>query len=363
MRRSTVLQAPFAAAVLARLARGRVRRPALDARGAPAPDGTVSVVVPARDEESRLPSCLALLCADDDLAEVIVVDDGSSDRTAQVARALGARVIVGAGLPPGWVGKPWALAQGLEAVETDWVVFLDADTRPRPGLARALVAELEAGADLVSASARFVCESAGEQLLHPSLLATLTYRFGPIGVPAADPSAVMVNGQCVAVRAEALRAAGGFARARRHMTDDVALARSLSRDGWRIAFVDGGGLVTVRMYASARETWREWGRSLALVDVTPPGRLVLDLLTVWLVLALPPLRLLARRAGPLDRLLLAIRFALLPAFAPSYPGHGPAFWLSPLADPASAVRLTLSAVRPARGWRGRTYGPRGTAAR
>lgn len=360
----TLLQAPLAAAALVRLAQGRVLRPPLSGEGVAAPAGTVSVVIPARDEERRLGTCLDGLRDDGDVAEVVVVDDRSTDATAALARAAGARVVAGRELPGGWVGKTWALQQGLEAAAGDWVVFLDADTRPRTGLARALVAVLEEGEDLVSAGARFICRTPGEQLLHPSLLATLAYRFGPLGRPEPPPpDAVVVNGQCIAVRREALLDAGGFGRARGNMTDDIALARSLARDGWRIAFVDGGALLSVRMFASAAETWREWGRSLALVDVTPPARLALDLATVWLVLALPMLRLAGRRMGPLDRLLLAVRVALLPALAGSYVDRGFAFWLSPLADPASALRLTLSAVRPPRTWRGRTYGRRGTATR
>ena len=91
---------------------------------------------------------------------MIVVDDGSTDGTADVARAHGARVVAGRELPPGWVGKPWALQQGLEAASGDVVVSLDADTRPRPGLVGALAGALR-DADFVTAGARFVCDSAG----------------------------------------------------------------------------------------------------------------------------------------------------------------------------------------------------------
>ena len=77
---------------------------------------------------------------------------------------------------------------------------------------------------------------------------------------------------------------------------------------------------------------------------------------VWLVLGLPPLRVATRRAGRLDLVLLALRAALTAGLAPAYERRGVAFWLSPLADPLAAVRLTTSALRPARTWRGRTYG-------
>ena len=127
------------------------------------------------------------------------------------------------------------------------------------------------------------------------------------------------------------------------------------RAGWTVAFVDGTALVDVRMYETAAETWREWGRSLALPDVTPPAWQAADLAVVWLTLALPVIR---TRGGAADaarpRPARAPRRAAARA-GRAYDRRGLPFWLSPLADPATAVRLTLSALRPARTWRGRTY--------
>src|SRR3954454_557461 len=90
----TIGQAALGALVLARLSRGRVRRPPLRP-GAPPPQGTMSAVVPARDEEHRLGPCLDGLIADPDLLEIVVVDDRSSDGTAALARRAGARVVDG----------------------------------------------------------------------------------------------------------------------------------------------------------------------------------------------------------------------------------------------------------------------------
>lgn len=353
------LQLAAAAVVLERFSHGRHRRPALAAGASGPPSGRVSVVVPARDEALRITPCLEALAADADVGEVIVVDDNSSDDTAAVAAALGARVVTGAPLPDGWVGKSWALQQGLEAATGAVVVTLDADTRPRPGLVRELAAVLtgEPAACLVTGGARFVCESAAERLLHPSMLATLVYRTGALDAldhqPA--PSRVVANGQCLCARRDELLAAGGFSLSAGHMTDDVALARALAHRGWRIAFVDAADLLEVRMYESAAETWREWGRSIAMADVTAPAAQALDLAAVWLCLVAPPLRLLARRGTWLDRGLIALRLLILVSLARVYSRRGVAFWLSPLLDPFCAGRLTFSAILPRKEWRGRRY--------
>src|SRR5918995_382771 len=289
-----VAQLAAAVAVLSRLARGRRRRSPLVAR--PLPHGTrVSVVVPARNEADRIEPCLSGLLAEAALHEVIVVDDGSTDGTADVAGRAGAGGVAAAAPPPGWVGKPWALQCGLDAASGGVVVSVDADTRPRPGLAGALVEALD-GADLVTAGTRFVCDTAGERFLHPAMLATLVYRFGPQDTYGARRAErLLVNGQCTAVRRQALLDADGYAHAAAHMTDDAAQARALARLGWRVAFHDGGALIEVDMHESAGETWREWGRSIALRDVTSAGWMAADVAVVWLTLGLPPLRLLARR--------------------------------------------------------------------
>jgi dolichol-phosphate mannosyltransferase len=214
-------QAAAGAAVLRRLARGRHRRPPLAAPARP-PAAAVSVVVPARDEEARIGPCLAGLVADPDVHEVIFVDDGSSDGTARLAQRMGARVVAAGEPPPGWVGKQWALQRGLEAATGEVVVSVDADTRPRHGLARALAAAL-ADADLVSAGARFICEGAGERLLHAAMLATLVYRYGPPDAPGG--ARLLVNGQCTALRRRALLDAGGYAACAGNMTGVQELDR------------------------------------------------------------------------------------------------------------------------------------------
>lgn len=433
MIRQIVRQGPAAARgglvliAASRLARGRERRPALEvpswatarlepgaagAEGAgPADDWppAISVVIPARDEAHRLPDALAPLRAAPGVIEVLVVDDRSSDGTADVARSHGAEVVEGAELPRGWVGKPWALQQGLVAARGEIVVFLDADVRPDPGLPAA-VAELLAPArdverqrraeaapvrgatvdrgggeperverpvDLASAQLAFTCPGVGQRILHPALLATLVYRLGPLDTTDRIPaSTAAINGQCFAVRRDALISAGGFSLVCAAPTDDIALARALAGAGWRIAVADGARLGTVRMYESAAEAVREWaGRSLAFPGAASRPRQLVDLGVVWIVQARPAMRLwrallhAARRrslrAGlltlrPSDVLLLAVRFGLQLALTRVYrvrvgPARvpDPVALTAPLADPIAFVALARGTLRPVKRWRGR----------
>ena len=147
------------------------------------PLSSISVVVPARDEAARIGPLLEAIVGAPCVGEVIVVDDQSSDATADIARRAGARVIEGTPLPDGWAGKAWALQQGIEAARSDWVVTLDADTRPAPMLPGALVARATGDRfDLLTVGGRFDLPTAGSRWLHASMLTTLVYRFGPPGV-------------------------------------------------------------------------------------------------------------------------------------------------------------------------------------
>ncbi len=313
------------------------------------------------------------------MAEVIVVDDRSEDGTAEVAREHGARVIEGAELPTGWVGKPWALQQGLIAAQSEIVVFLDADVQPSPELATAVASLLAPGgdADLASGQLAFSVPGIGQRLLHPALLATLIYRLGPLDTTAPLSAATAaINGQCFAARREELLAAGGFALIAGIATDDVALARALARAGWRVAVADASHLGRVEMYRSAREALREWaGRSLALPGAASRSRQAVDLALVWAVQGLPAVRLwhallVAVRArtplaglrtlGPLTLLQLAVRLALQVALARVYRREvagrsvpDPLALAAPLTDPIAAAALTRGTVAPVRRWRGR----------
>lgn len=356
-----------AAAVVVRAARATGAQPPVEPLPEPgAPGPSVSVVVPARDEAARIGPCLASLLADPGVAEVLVVDDQSTDGTAEVAEAAGARVVRGSPLPEGWAGKPWALQQGIEAASGEWVVTLDADTVSAVGLVGALVRRAEQGGyHLVTAGGRFACPDRVQQVVHPALLTTLVYRFGPVGAThQPPPHRLVANGQCMAFRRLALRDVGGFDAVRGSLVEDVALVRHLAARHWRIGFLDATGSLLVLGYASAAEAWRGWGRSLPLGEVTSPAWLAADLGVVWLAQALPLVRLVARRADALDLVLLALRAGTLAGTRRAYDRPSAAYWLSPLADVPAAVRLTQAALRPERRWRGRSYAaPGGSAGR
>jgi len=339
------------AVAASRLARAaRAERPLAPVGGAPSRSTTV--VVPARDEAARIGPCLVALL--DQGADVVVVDDGSTDGTRSIAEAVGARVVDAGPLPEGWAGKAHALDVGLRTTEADVVVLLDADTRPGPGFLAAAVAAL-GDATLVTLAARVHAEGAGERWLHASMLASLVYRLGPPGAPARHPRRTMASGQCMVVDRRRLLGAGGFEPVAGALLEDLALARRLAADGHRVRFLDGTSILGVEGYGSLVAAWRGWGRSLDLAPVTPAAAQALDLAVVWAAMALPLPRLAAGRGDVVDLVALALRLGTLAGTARAYRGPGAAFWLSPLADALVAARITAGTVRPSRRWRGRRY--------
>jgi dolichol-phosphate mannosyltransferase len=365
------------AVLLLRLLPGRRRRPPVQPRPhASSADGDVTVVVATLDEARRIqPSLDGLSAQGSVVREILVVDSGSTDGTADLVRAAAKRdarfkLLRDPPLPDGWVGKVWALQHGLEHARGEWVLGMDADTAPMPGcVGGALDAARTLGYDAVSFAPRFRIESASERWLQPALLVTLVYRFGATGTDV-DPERVMANGQCFLARRDVLLAAGGYSSARASFSDDVTLARTLARAGRRIGFLDGSRLYDVRAYTSACEAWREWGRSLDLKDATTRARQWIDVVFLLVVQGTPlvvlaAVALLALAGRPLPEhatepvatsaALLAVRVMLLWALAPSYERRGVPFWLSPLADPLAALRILLSTMRTPTRWRSRVY--------
>jgi len=383
--------------VLARMARGAGERPIVagDDDGRPVGDERVSVVVPALDERDRLGPCLdGLVAQGAEVGEIVVVDGGSRDGTQGLVRAYAARdprvrLIDASPVPDGWNGKAWGLQVGLErgGPSTEWVLTIDADVRPAPGLARALLARArEAGVPALSVATAQEVVGLGEGLLHPALLATVVYRFGPPGRAVRRVGDVQANGQCFLARRDALVACDAFAVARASRCEDITVARCLVATGHAVGFYEAEGLVAVRMYEGWRETWRNWPRSLPMRDrYTRWGSLV-RLSEVVLVQAAPlPLgillvrRLLVRRlprpaprSAPramdgwvlcplvVNGVLALARLGVLAGMARAYRRRPWTYWLSPLCDAPVALRLVASAVQRRHTWRGRNLIDGGT---
>jgi dolichol-phosphate mannosyltransferase len=359
-RRSPLRSALFVARVTAGVI--AVRRIAGAARSAPpvspsSVDASISVVIPARDEATRIGPLLDLIVGAPGVNEVIVVDDQSADDTSSIARNAGATVVDGAPLADGWAGKAWALQQGIESASSEWVVTLDADTRPDQRIPAAVVARALADRlDFLTVGGRFECPTPATRLLHASMLTTLVYRFGPPGVTS-KPDRAMANGQCMTVRRAEFLDAGGMAAVAGQVVEDIALARHLASQGWAVGFLDATDLLTVRMFESATDVWNGWGRSIALPGVEPLHRQLVDLAVVALAQALPLPRLLLRRGDVLDAVLAAVRLGTLVGTRTAYERVDVAYWASPLADVGSAFVIGRGIVRRGRQtWRGRTYG-------
>ncbi|SMB95902.1 glycosyltransferase [Deinococcus hopiensis] len=235
--------------------------PRLEAQPTPAGAARVSLLVPARNESHNLPHLLPGLLAQG-AGEVIVLDDASTDGTAQVARALGARVRAGRPLPPGWHGKPWACQQLAEAARGEVLIFTDADVRWHPGALGAVLRELErSGADLLSVYPRQQNVRPGERLLTPLVDAVLLTLLPAPLLRLPQRSASAANGQLMAFHRAAYEWVGGHSLVREALLEDVAFAQGLKARGGRLALALGGDVVGVRMYRSYTDSVEGFGKN------------------------------------------------------------------------------------------------------
>lgn len=204
----------------------------------PAAWPSVVAVVPARNEEEVIEQSLRSLLAQDYPGEfrVILVDDQSDDRTAEIAGAIGdarLRVLKGGPRPAGWTGKLWAMNQGVaEAGPPDFFWFTDADIAHSPDNLRHLVARAEEDKKcLVSLMARLHCRSPAEHFLIPAFVFffDMLFPFGAVNDPKNQIAAAA--GGCMLARREALERAGGLSAIRHNIIDDCALARIMKSQG------------------------------------------------------------------------------------------------------------------------------------
>lgn len=243
----------------------RLRAPRLETVTGPVPQATI--LLPVRNEERNVSECVGTLLQQGPVEQVLVIDDGSEDRTREIVARLVAEsarlTLVEAGeLPAGWKGKVHALHVGSRLASSPWVLGTDADTRHRPELlARALAMAEARGLDSISVAGFQETLGLGENLLTPTVFAVLDGILGDWR-DVADGTSEVANGQFFLVRREALESIGGFESIRDQALDDVALARRLRGGGFRHAFFRAPDLLRIRMYEGLVESFRGWRRNL-----------------------------------------------------------------------------------------------------
>lgn len=339
---------------------------------------SVAVVVPARNEADLLPLTLPSLMAQDypGPLRVVLVDDASSDGTAEVAARCsvggraGVEVLEGAPRPDGWAGKLWALHQGIDlccgaGASPEWVLFTDADVRHPPGSVRALVAAaVSEGRDVVSLMVRLRVVTAWERLLVPAFVYFFAQLY-PFRWVASGRRPAAAGG-CMLVRTEVLERAGGVAAVRDAVIDDVALARALAGSGARLWLGLADEVVSVRPYPGLGDLWSMVSRSAYTQLRCSPALLALTVFGLAWVYLLAPVALVAGVVGlrPLLAVAGASAWLLMSAtYLPIVRYHrlGPAWALTLPVAAALYVAMTVDSARLHHSggvyWKGRRYRP------
>lgn len=326
----------------------------------------VSLLIPARDEERTIEAALAAALASDGVdLEVLVLDDGSRDRTPERVRAVAARdprvrLVSGVALPAGWSGKMHACARLAEQATAPWLVFQDADVTLSPDALARAVEHLEAtGVDLASGVPRQETGSLGERALVP-LIHLVLLGYLPVWRlrRSRHPAYAAGCGQLVVARREAYVRAGGHAAVRATLHDGVALPRAFRRAGLATDLFDATPVARCRMFSTSREALAGLSRNAreglgANGTIVPATVLLLGgHLLPFALLALDPTPLAAAAAG----LSLGARLVLARRFRQRLVD----VLLHPLGVALLVALQWAALVRSLRGrgaaWRGRTYG-------
>lgn len=340
----------------------------------------LSIIVPARNEERQVAQCVeSLLAQNYPNFEVIAVNDRSDDHTGAILTEIAKRnprliVIHGDALPEGWIGKPWALAQGARIARGDWLIFTDADTTHEPlAAASAIAYALDHGGHVVSLLPTQRFGSPAERAILPAILWMIAFSVGSLDAinDRKRHDAAIFNGQYIAFQRAAYDAIGGHAAVRSAIAEDYELARILKRDGRFITRLAGASdLVQTRMYRSFAEIWHGFSKNLYAGARHEPLKVFLG--TAWLgaLSPLPEMLLLRalvrrRRRGAARMLAVIGATAAAAEFGmrrSRFPRGSGAFF--PLGAATMLAIFADSALRHRTGrvvWRGRTYAGRTTS--
>ena len=276
----------------------------------PARAPSVGVIIPARNEAENIEDCLASLTKSSyPNFEIIVVDDRSVDRTAELARTIppgnAKRLVVmeGEALPEGWLGKPWACQQGARATSAEILVFADADTTHGDKLLSRSITELQnTDADLLNVLGFQVMESFWERLVQPQIFLSVLFRHPDLERSARSRQWEdgVANGQFMLMPHTSYEAIGGHESVRDRVLEDLALAQVVKRYGRTFVIRMAMDDLTTRMYQSLTGLIAGWSRLIQMGAaqgqplVASFGVVTITTLCFWVA---PPLMLVLALVG------------------------------------------------------------------
>jgi chlorobactene glucosyltransferase len=273
----------------------------------------VSVIVPARNEAHNIARCVtSILSTTYPNLELIVVDDSSTDGTAQIARDAAerdprARIVASPPLPEGWFGKQWACATGAKIARGSVLQFTDADTVHGADLVtRSMNAMRRNRAQLLSVAGRQELGGFWEKVIQPQIFTILSMRYG--GTESVTRSTrvrdKIANGQCIFVTHDSYDAIGGHASVRTSVAEDMMLAQKFFAARKRVVLMLGLNQLSTRMYASLGEIISGWRKNVFAggLDSVPFGKVGHTLFPLFLLMPpllelLPPLALVLAAFG------------------------------------------------------------------
>ena len=264
----------------------------------PAPDTSLTVVIPAFNEAHNIEACVGSVLASSPPCRdwsVLVVDDDSTDATVENAIAAGSSAphfrLIQAGPRPvneRWVGKNWACSKAVEQVCSEWLLFIDADVRLKPdALQRALAQALDEDADLLSLAPRLSCGCLAEWMVQPIMASLLGLGF-PI-LETNDPASpvAFAAGPFMLFKASIYAQIGGHRYLAGEVVEDLALARAIKAGGHRLRYVLGLDAVDLRMYTDLAALWEGWTKNWFLGLDRDPFKALGAALVVVLMFTLP----------------------------------------------------------------------------
>ena len=316
----------------------------------------ISICIPARNEASVIGQSIRNLLAQDfPNFELLILDDNSTDGTAEIARTATngdtrVRIIAGEPLPDGWLGKNWACHQLSRVARGEWLIFTDADVSWQTGALAALMDEMaRTNADLLTVWPTQITETWAERLVVPLIALAIMAYLPIIGVHHTRwPAFAAATGQCLAFRRRAYDAVGGHEAVRGNIVEDVAFARKIKAAGWRLRMADGAGLIACRMYHDWSSVRDGFSKNILAGHANSVLFLAFSFAFHWLVFVMP--WLLVYPAWGIPLIILGVGTRMLTATATRQRPLD-AFFM-----PISVVLMSIIALRAVY-WQMRYGGP------